>query len=127
MPWSSTPSRSHRRSSCSLRPGCWDSGPKIRIPNTSRLGVAVKLVMALRTRGQAELVDAEISFHLNAGVDFVIATDHRSEDGTLEILEAYEREGCLRLIRETGEQVRGSDWRTRMAQLAALEHGADWV
>ena len=83
--------------------------------------------MALRTRDQAELVDAQISFHLNAGVDFVIATDHRSEDGTLEILEAYEREGCLRLIRETGDQVRGSEWRTRMARLAALEHGADWV
>ena len=87
----------------------------------------MKLVLALRTRDQAELVDALISFHLNAGVDFVIVTDHRSEDGTLEILEAYEREGCLRLIRETGEQVRGSEWRTRMAHLAALEHGADWV
>jgi Glycosyl transferase family 2 len=87
----------------------------------------VKLVMALRTRDQVELVDAQISFHLNAGVDFVIVTDHRSEDGTLAILEAYQREGYLRLIRETGDQVRGSEWRTRMARLAALEHGADWV
>jgi hypothetical protein len=83
--------------------------------------------MCIRTRDQAELVDAHVSFHLNAGVDFVIATDHRSTDGTLELLEAYEREGCLRLIRETGEQVRGSEWRTRMARLAALEHEADWV
>jgi hypothetical protein len=87
----------------------------------------VKLVLALRTRDQAELVDPLISFHLNMGVDFVIVTDHRSEDGTLEILETYEREGCLRLIRETGQRVRGSEWRTRMARMAALEHGADWV
>jgi Glycosyl transferase family 2 len=90
-------------------------------------GVPVKLVMCMRTRDQAELVDAHVSFHLNAGVDFVIATDHRSADGTLELLEAYEREGYLRLIRETGEQVRGSEWRTRMARMAALEYDADWV
>jgi Glycosyl transferase family 2 len=87
----------------------------------------VKIVLALRTRDQAELVDANVSFHLNVGIDFVIATDHRSEDGTFDILRAYEREGCLRLIREDGEWVRGSEWRTRMARLAALEHGADWV
>lgn len=83
--------------------------------------------MCIRTRDQAELVDAQISFHLNAGVDFVVVTDHRSEDGTLEILRAYEREGCLRLLQEPGDRVYGSEWRTRMARLAATEHGADWV
>jgi Glycosyl transferase family 2 len=83
--------------------------------------------MTLRTRDQAELVDAQVSFHLNAGVDFVIATDHRSQDGTVEILESWARTGYLHLIRETGDRVRGSEWRTRMAQLAASEYGADWV
>lgn len=83
--------------------------------------------MALRTRDQADLVDALVSFHLNAGVDFVIATDHRSRDGTVEVLEAYAREGFLHLVREDGEQVRGAEWRTRMARMAATEYGADWV
>ena len=87
----------------------------------------MKLVMTLRTRDQADIVEAVVAFHLNAGVDFVIATDHRSVDGTVEILESYAREGVLRLIRELGEDVRGSKWRTRMARLAATEHGADWV
>jgi hypothetical protein len=87
----------------------------------------MKLVMTLRTRDQADIVDAVVAFHLNAGVDFVIATDHRSEDGTVEILESYAREGHLLLFRERGEEVRGSEWRTRMARLAATEHGADWV
>jgi len=87
----------------------------------------MKLVMTLRTRDQADIVEAVVAFHLNAGVDFVIATDHRSVDGTVEILESYAREGVLRLIRELGEEVRGSEWRTRMARMAATEYGADWT
>jgi hypothetical protein len=87
----------------------------------------MKLVMTLRARDEADVVDAQIAFHLNAGVDFVIATDHRSEDGTTEILESYARDGHLHLIREQGEQMREGEWATRMARLAAGEFGADWV
>ena len=86
----------------------------------------MKLVETLVVRDEADIVDAQIAYHLNAGVDFVIATDHESKDGTTEILESYAREGCLHLIRERGE-VQESAWRTRMARLAATEFGADWV
>lgn len=87
----------------------------------------MKLVMTLLVRNEADIVDAHIAFHLNAGVDFVIATDNRSEDGTTEILERYEREGALHLIREDGDDLRQSEWVTRMARLAATDFGADWV
>ena len=53
----------------------------------------MKLVMTLLVRDEADIVDAQIAFHLAAGVDFVIATDNRSEDGTTRILERYERAG----------------------------------
>ena len=86
----------------------------------------MKLVETLVVQDEAEVVDAHLAFHLNAGVDFVIATDHESNDGTAEILQSYEREGFLRLIRETGE-AREAEWRTGMARLAASEHSADWV
>lgn len=82
--------------------------------------------MTLVVRDEIDVVDAQMAYHLGAGVDFVIATDHDSVDGTTEVLERYEREGRLLLIREEGE-MRDSEWRTRMARLAALEHGADWV
>lgn len=87
----------------------------------------MKLVMTLLVRDEADIVDAQLAFHLNAGVDFVIATDNRSEDGTTEILERYAPEGCLHLIREERTGYRQSEWVTRMARLAASEFAADWV
>src|SRR5437588_1565609 len=87
----------------------------------------MKLVMTLRARDEADVVDAQIAFHLNAGVDFVVATDHRSEDGTREILESYARDGYLHLIRKEGEEMLEGDWATEMSRLASGEFGADWV
>ena len=87
----------------------------------------MKLVMTLLARNEADIVDAQLAFHLNAGVDFVVATDNRSDDGTLEVFERYEREGVLHLIREPADDLRQAEWVTRMARLAAVQFGADWV
>ncbi len=82
--------------------------------------------MVLVVRDDADVVDAQIAFHLNAGVDFVIATDHSSTDGTADILESYARDGVVRRLSEQGD-ARDNDWRASMARLAVSEHGADWV
>jgi hypothetical protein len=87
----------------------------------------MKLVMTLRSRDEADILDAHIAFHLNAGVDFIVATDHNSQDGTIEILESYARDGHLHLIRAEGEEMDEGDWATRMSRLAATDFGADWV
>jgi hypothetical protein len=87
----------------------------------------MRLVMTLLVRDEADVVDAQIAHHLNAGVDFVIATDNLSSDGTTEALERYASEGRLHLIREPGEDLRQTEWVTRMARLAATDFGADWV
>jgi hypothetical protein len=87
----------------------------------------MKVVMTLLARDEADVVDENVSFHLNAGVDFVIATDNRSQDGTTEILERYAKTGQLRLIREPGEFLRQADWITRMGRMAATDFDADWV
>jgi hypothetical protein len=87
----------------------------------------MKVVMTLRTRDEADIVDAQISFHLNAGVDLVVATDHRSQDGTLDVLESYARSRQLHLLRETGDEMDEGALATRMSRVAATELGADWV
>jgi len=83
--------------------------------------------MTTHVRDEADVIEAQLAFHLNAGVDFVIATDHRSADGTTEILESFARQGVLHLIREHDERMSGGDWRSRMADLASDEYRADWV
>ena len=87
----------------------------------------MKLVLTVLARDEVDVIDAQLAFHLNAGVDYVIATDNNSQDGTTEILEEYEREGVVHLIREPAEGLRQGEWVTRMARLAAVEFGADWV
>jgi glycosyl transferase family 2 len=86
----------------------------------------VKIVQTLVVRDEVDVVGEQIEYHLNAGVDYVIASDHGSLDGTTEVLESYARDGHLRLLRQSG-QMRDSEWRTTMARLAATEFEADWV
>jgi hypothetical protein len=87
----------------------------------------VRVVLTLLVRDEADVVEACLQHHLALGVDHVIATDHRSTDGTTAILERYERDGRLTLLRERGETLEQAAWVTRMARLAATEHAADWV
>ena len=87
----------------------------------------MKLVMTLVVRDEADILDAQLAFHLNTGVDFVLAIDYRSQGETTAILQAYERGGHLRLLSEPGEQLWHAEWMTRLARLAATEHAADWV
>ncbi len=85
------------------------------------------LVMTLLARDEADVIEPWLAFHLNAGADVVVATDNNSADGTTEVLERYARDGHVHLIREPGNDLRQDEWVTRMARLAAIDYGADWV
>ena len=87
----------------------------------------MKLVLTVLLRDEEDILDAQIAYHLAAGVDFIIATDHRSTDASPEILARYVREGYVHVIREESERMDQPAWVTRMARLAATDFGADWV
>jgi hypothetical protein len=87
----------------------------------------IRLVMTLLVRNEEEVLAANLDYHLAQGVDFVIVTDHGSTDATPEILRDYERAGVVRTIRAEGTGHHQSRRVTRMARLAYVEHGADWV
>ena len=81
------------------------------------------VVLTLVLRDEADIVESQIRYHLSQGVDLVIATDHRSADGSTEILRRLEAEGRLHLICEEVDDFDQGGWVTRMARLAATEFG----
>jgi len=87
----------------------------------------MKLVMTLLVRNEEDILEWNLRYHFEQGVGFVIATDNNSTDATLDILRHYEKEGRLHLIREQADDYSQSVWVTRMARLAAIKYGADWV
>ena len=87
----------------------------------------MRIVMTLLVRDEADIVETWLRYHLARGVDVVIATDHRSVDGTTDVLHEYARDGRVVLLHEDADVLRQAEWVTRMARLAATEHGADWV
>jgi glycosyl transferase family 2 len=85
------------------------------------------LVMTLLVRDERDIIRENIAYHLSQGVDFIIATDNGSVDGTSDILREYERQGCLRLLIEEGDTYAQSRWVTRMARMASEVYGARFV
>jgi len=87
----------------------------------------MKLVMTLCVKNEADIVRENIEFHLNAGVDFIIATDNCSDDATESILKEYERAGVLRYLFAPSPFLDQAKLVTKMARMAYLEYDADWV
>jgi hypothetical protein len=87
----------------------------------------MRLVMTLLVRDEEEVLEDNLDYHFNRGVDFVLVTDHASQDGTPEILRRYEADGVLRVIRESAENFDQAALVSRMARVAATDLGADWV
>ena len=86
----------------------------------------MKLMLTLLCRDEEDILNEMIRFHLDQGVDLIVATDNGSEDNSHLILERYARSGRLVLIDEPEHNHDQAIWVSRMAQLAA-EKGADWI
>jgi Glycosyl transferase family 2 len=87
----------------------------------------MRVVMTLCVKNEQDVLDAHLSFHLNAGVDFVIVTDTGSTDASLEILDRYRRAGLVDVRHDHTRPFDQGDLQTAMARSAAVDHGADWV
>ncbi len=74
----------------------------------------------------AKYLEAQLAFHLNAGVDLVIATANGAGEGVSEILEEYVRQGHL-VRAPDGLDPSSPEQRALTARIAATEHAADWL
>jgi hypothetical protein len=77
--------------------------------------------MTITVSDTAETLDAHLAFHLNAGVDLVLAVATGAHDAD-DVLARYERAGLLRRVLATGDPSVA-----HLARMAVSEHGAEWV
>ena len=87
----------------------------------------MRLVVTLLIRDEVDVAAAWVEYYVAQGVAAIIVTDNGSVDGTLEVLQEYERLGAITLLHESGDDYRQAEWVTRMARLAATDFDADWV
>lgn len=86
-----------------------------------------KLVMTLLVRDEIDIIERNLKHHLDSGVDFIVATDNGSVDGTREVLLRYQERGRLHLIDEPAQDMDQARWVNRMGRLAYEEFGAEAV
>jgi len=87
----------------------------------------MRLAMTLLVRDAADLVDINLRYHRAQGVDLFVIGDNGSTDGTVAMLERYERAGLITFVRVPGTASEAqAQGRTKLARLA-WELGADWV
>ena len=87
----------------------------------------MKLLLTLLVRDEIDIIRSNLDYHLNKGIDFIIATDNGSVDGTREVLKEYEKTGHLKYIYEPHYDYSQDIWVTRMARVACTQYRADWV
>ncbi len=87
----------------------------------------MKIILTLLVRDEIDIIQSNIDYHLSNGVDFIIATDNGSVDGTTRILKEYENAGKLEYIYQPPSDFSQGIWVTHMARRAYNHYGADWV
>jgi len=83
--------------------------------------------MTLLVRNEEDIIRQNIEYHLAQGIDFIIARDNLSEDGTKEILMEYQKLNVLLYQFEANDTYAQYAWVTEMAQMAYIQFDADWI
>lgn len=83
--------------------------------------------MTLVVKNEEDILENNICFHLNNGVDFIYAIDNGSSDGTTDILEKYRKLGFLSYRIETSKEWKQDVWTSELSNKALNLYGATHV
>lgn len=87
----------------------------------------MRLAMSILVRDEADIIEENIRFHASNGVDCFVITDHRSVDGTREILQAMSQDFDITIIDDDSLIVDRDQCVSRMAHLVRERNQADWI
>lgn len=87
----------------------------------------MSLAMSILTRDEADIIEYNIRYHAEQGVDCFVVTDNGSRDGTREILDQLASQYDLEVIDEPSMIIDHDLWLTRMAHRIRDQYKADWI
>jgi hypothetical protein len=87
----------------------------------------MRAVGVMLVRDGADMLAANLDYHLAEGLDHIIVTDNRSTDDTPAILARYAAGGRVTVHQEPRDDFDQGPWLSSLAREAAATHGADWV
>jgi len=83
------------------------------------------VAMSILVRDEVDIIESNIRFHADAGVEHFIVTDNASIDGTRDVLASLKNEFSIEIIDEPSHTIDQDLWVTRMArQLQMQSRGA---
>ena len=87
-----------------------------------------KLIMTIVCQNEIDIIEMMIKFHLSMGVDGIIVTDHRSTDGTRELLYDLKKHGLiLEVIEQNEVDHLHSKFTIPMIEMARDKYDAEWI
>ncbi|WBU62375.1 glycosyltransferase family 2 protein [Paracoccus albus] len=94
---------------------------------TDRSDDQVRIVMTLLVRNEADIIEDNIRFHHQMGVDNFIVMDNLSTDATPDILRKLSEEFQIRIIQQSDDDYNQAVWVTDMARQASQIYKNSWV
>lgn len=82
--------------------------------------------MTYVVKNEEDLIEQNIQYHIESGVDYFIALDNGSNDNTTKILRKYVNKGILRYLRDEGVYDQ-EKWARDMCNIAVKEMNPDWL
>ncbi|MDP2609901.1 MULTISPECIES: glycosyltransferase family 2 protein [unclassified Oceanobacter] len=86
----------------------------------------LKLSMNLLIKNEVDIIEDNIRFHSNQGVDCFVVMDNGSTDGTREVVAELSKKHEILVIDRPELDYQQSNWKTEMAAKSRRILGADW-
>lgn len=86
-----------------------------------------KIVLLTHPADQGDILEDYIRWHLDLGIDFILALAHDSSDNTPEVLDYFARQGKLKWFPMPFQNYATYRPADAQAQMARDEYGADWI